>query len=280
MEFGVSHGEHFEGILSRGSLGGVEFIGRWVRERLGYYLDLSMLLYLTFKELVSERKKGFPLVLEITLRQVYFTGVQALKVITLVSLALGTIVIVESGTQMDLLGGVQFIITILVLVIIRELGPLFTAIIVIGRSGTAIATELGNMIVANELEAIRVMGINPIYFIVAPRVIGVTIAVVCLSIYFNVVALLGGFIVSKLILTVTLPVFLRELVASLTAMDLVFGTLKSTIFGLLIALTCTYHGLKVHYSPIEVPQMATRGVVSAILFCFTFNALLTLLFYL
>lgn len=279
MEFGVSHGEHFEGILSRGGLGAVESVGRWVRERLGYYLDLSMLLYLVFKELVSERKKGFPLVFEITLRQVYFTGVQALKVITLVSLALGTIVIVESGTQMDLLGGVQFIITILVLVIIRELGPLFTAIIVIGRSGTAIATELGNMIVAHELEAIRVMGINPIYFIVAPRVIGVTMAVVCLSIYFNIVALLGGFIVSKLILTVTLPVFLRELVAWLTATDLVFGTLKSAIFGLLIALTCTYHGLKVRYSPIEVPQMATRGVVSAILFCFTFNALLTLLFY-
>jgi phospholipid/cholesterol/gamma-HCH transport system permease protein len=266
--------------LSQEPTGILEAMGGWVRERLSVFLDLSTLLYLTFHELIAERKKGFLLVFEITLRQIYFTGVQALKVVTLVSLTLGTIVIVQSGSQMGLLGGVPFIITILVLVIIRELGPLLTAFIVIGRSGTAIATELGSMIVAHELEAIRAMGINPIYFIVAPRIIGVTIAVICLALYFDVVALLGGFIISKLVLTITLPVFLRELMASLKATDLVFGILKSVIFGLLIALTCTYHGLTVRYSSIEVPQVATRGVVSAILFCFISNALLTLLFYL
>jgi phospholipid/cholesterol/gamma-HCH transport system permease protein len=151
---------------------------------------------------------------------------------------------------------------------------------VVGRSGTAIAAELGNMIVAHELEAIRIMGINPIYFIVTPRIIGVTIAVICLTVYFNAVALLGGFVVSKLIFPADLPVFLRELMVSLTATDLVFGILKSAAFGLLIALTCTYHGLTVRYSSIEVPQVATRGVVSAILSIILFNVLLTLLFYL
>jgi phospholipid/cholesterol/gamma-HCH transport system permease protein len=273
-------GEDLPEVLSQEPTEILEAVGGWARERLSVFLDLSTLLYLTFKELISERKKGFPLVFEITLRQIYFTGVQALKVVSLVSLTLGTIVIVQSGSQMELLGGVPFIITILVLVVIRELGPLLTAFIVIGRSGTAITTELGNMIVAHELDAIQAMGINPIYFIVAPRIIGVTIAVICLTLYFNVVALLGGFIVSKLILTTTLRVFLRELMASLKATDLVFGILKSVVFGLLIALTCTYHGLTVRYSSIEVPQVATRGVVSAILFCFISNALLTLLFYL
>jgi phospholipid/cholesterol/gamma-HCH transport system permease protein len=273
-------GEDLPEVLSQEPTEILEAVGGWARERLSVFLDLSTLLYLTFKELISERKKGFPLIFEITLRQIYFTGVQALKVVSLVSLTLGTIVIVQSGSQMDLLGGVPFIITILVLVVIRELGPLLTAFIVIGRSGTAIATELGNMIVAHELDAIQAMGINPIYFIVAPRIIGVTVAVTCLTLYFNVVALIGGFIVSKLILTTTLRVFLRELMASLKATDLVFGILKSVVFGLLIALTCTYHGLTVRYSSIEVPQVATRGVVSAILFCFISNALLTLLFYL
>lgn len=258
----------------------MDAIGRWMNDKLHYYLDLSTLLYLAFKEIVAEREKGFSLVLEITLRQIYFTGVEALKVVTLVSLALGTIVIVEVGSQMALMGGVPFISTILVVVIIRELGPLLTAIIVIGRSGTAIAAELGNMIVAHELEAIRVMGINPVYFIVTPRIIGVTIAVICLTIYFNAVALLGGFVVSKLILPADLPVFLRELMVSLTVTDLVLAILKSAAFGLLIALTCTYHGLTVRYSSIEVPQVATRGVVSAILSIILFNVLLTLLFYL
>ena len=269
-----------EGILSDGKCVATDVAGRWVHEKWRYYLDLSTLLYLAFKEIFTERGKGFSLVWEITLRQIYFTGVEALKVITLVSLALGTVVIVESASQMRLLGGTQFLSTILVVVILRELGPLLTAFIVIGRSGTAIATELGNMVIAHELEAIRAMGINPVYFIVTPRIIGVSVAVVCLTLYFNAVAFVGGFLVSEFILPTDSPVFLRELIVSITITDLVFGILKSVIFGLLIALICTYHGLTVRYSSIEVPQVATRGVVSAILAIIVFNVLLTLLFYL
>jgi len=230
---------------------------------------------------MAERKKGFSLVFEITLRQVYFTGVQALRVVAVISLALGTVIIVQIGTQLSFLGGgIEFIVPILVLILFRELGPLLTAIIVIGRSGTAIATELGNIVIAHELEAIEVMGINPVYFIVTPRIIGVSIAVICLTIIFVTVGLLGGFWVSKLILPITFDAFLRELEVALSAADLLAGFLKSLIFGVLIALTCTYYGLTVRYSSIEVPQAATRGVVSAMLFCFATNALLTVLFYL
>ncbi len=259
----------------------LESIGRWVREKVVVFLNLSTLLYLAFRELITERKKGFSLVVEITLRQVYFTAVQALRVVAVISLALGTVIIVQIGTQLSFLGGgIEFIVPILVLVLFREVGPLLTAIIVIGRSGTAIATELGNIVIAHELEAIEVMGINPVYFIATPRIIGVTVAVICLTIVFITVGLLGGFWVSKLILPITFPAFLRELEVALTAHDLLFAFLKSLIFGLLIALTCTYYGLTVRYSLIEVPQAATRGVVSAMLFCFGTNALLTILFYL
>jgi phospholipid/cholesterol/gamma-HCH transport system permease protein len=259
----------------------LQSIGRWVRGKVMVFLNLSTLLYLSFRELITERKKGFSLVFEITLRQIYFTAVQALKVVAVISLALGTVIIVQIGTQLSFLGGgIEFIVPILVLVLFRELGPLLTAIIVIGRSGTAIATELGNIVIAHELEAIEVMGINPVYFIVTPRIIGVTVAVICLTIIFITVGLLGGFWVSKLILPITFQAFLRELGVALTAHDLIFAFLKSLIFGLLIALTCTYYGLTVGYSLIEVPQAATRGVVSAMLFCFATNALLTVLFYL
>jgi phospholipid/cholesterol/gamma-HCH transport system permease protein len=259
----------------------LESIGRWVRGKVMVFLNLSTLLYMAFRELITERKKGFSLVFEITLRQVYFTAVQALRVVAVISLALGTVIIVQIGTQLSFMGGgIEFIVPILVLVLFREVGPLLTAIIVIGRSGTAIATELGNFVIAHELEAIEVMGINPVYFIVTPRIIGVTVAVICLTIIFITVGLLGGFWVSKLILPITFPAFLRELGVALTAHDLIFAFLKSLIFGLLIALTCTYYGLTVGYSLIEVPQAATRGVVSAMLFCFATNALLTVLFYL
>jgi len=259
----------------------LESIGAWVRGKVMVFLNLSTLLYMAFRELITERKKGFSLVLEITLRQVYFTAVQALKVVAVISLALGTVIIVQIGTQLSFLGGgIEYIVPILVLVLFREVGPLLTAIIVIGRSGTAIATELGNIVIAHELEAMEVMGINPVYFIVTPRIIGVTVAVICLTTIFITVGLLGGFWVSKLILPITFPAFLRELEIALTPNDLLFAFLKSLIFGLLIALTCTYYGLTVRQSLIEVPQAATRGVVSAMLFCFGTNALLTVLFYL
>ena len=259
----------------------LESIGGWVSGKIIVFLNLSTLLYLVFKELIAERKKGFPLVFEITLRQIYFTGVEALKVVVLISLALGTVIIVQAGTQLAFLaGGIDFIVPILVLVMFREVGPLLTAIIVLGRSGTAIATELGNMVIAQEIDAIQAMGINPVYFIVTPRIIGVTIAVFCLTTVFIAVGLVGGFWVSKLILPITFSAFLQALQNSLKANDLLLGFLKSLIFGLLIALTCTYHGLTVRFSSIEVPQAATRGVVSAMLFCFATNAILTVLFYL
>jgi phospholipid/cholesterol/gamma-HCH transport system permease protein len=260
---------------------GVEALGRWLIARLQYYFDLCALLYSAFKEPAIESPKGFSLVFELTLRQIYFSGVQALRVVTLVSLTLGTIVIVQAGSKMTLIsGGVEFVISVLVLVILREGGPLLTAFIVIGRSGTAIATELGNMIVAGEMDAIVAMGINPAYFIVTPRIIGMTLAVVALNLYFSFIALIGGFVVSKLTLTLTFDAFWRELMNSLTVTDLGFGLLKSAVFGVLIALTCTYHGLTVHLSSTEVPQAATRGVVSAILSCVIFNVLLTVLLYL
>ena len=270
-----------QGLVLNEKRNSLDSIGGWVRGKGTVLLNLCALLYTAFRELLAERKKGFSLVFEITLRQVYFTGVQALRVVAVISLALGTVIIVQIGTQLSFLGGgIEFIVPILVLILFRELGPLLTAIIVIGRSGTAIATELGNIVIAHELEAIEVMGINPVYFIVTPRIIGVTVAVISLTIIFIAVGLLGGFWVSKLILPITFDAFLRELEVALSAADLLAGFLKSLIFGVLIALTCTYYGLTVRYSSIEVPQAATRGVVSAMLFCFATNALLTVLFYL
>jgi len=104
---------------------GLEIVGRWFWARLCYCLDLSTLLCLAFKEPAVESSKGFPLVFEITLHPIYFTGVQALRVATFVSLPLGTIVIVQSGTKAGLIaGGVEFVVGVLVLVILREVGPL------------------------------------------------------------------------------------------------------------------------------------------------------------
>lgn len=266
------------GVKSEKSV--IDFSAKKGWARVGFVLNIFTLLFLSFKELWTERRFGLNVIIDTTLKQIYFTGVEAIKVITLISLVLGAVVIIESGTQLTKLGGGGLVAPILIMVIIRELGPLLTAFVVIGRSGTAIVTELGNMVVAHEIEAIEVMGISPVHFIIAPRIIAVTIAVMVLSVYFNLVAMVGGLVVSTLITTAKFSVFLHNLATYLTLTDVSVSLLKSLVFGLIISLVCSYNGLSVKFSSTEVPQAATRGVVNSILSCFIINFVITLLFYL
>ena len=138
--------------------------------------------------------QGFRTILRVTAGQIYFTGWQAIPLISVLALACGGLVILQSGANLTLFGGSQMIGNLLVVIVVRELGPLMTALVVIARSGTAVASEVGNMRANREIEALESMGINPLIFIVFPRVLGGVISVVCLSFYFTLIALIGGFL--------------------------------------------------------------------------------------
>ena len=255
-------------------------IGHRVFRTANYFLELSTLysssIIAFFTSTRSERRVS----LQVILRQVLFTGVEALPAIGTISLLLGVVVIIQSLTQLPRIGGEEYVGKILVMVILRELGPLMTAFLVISRSGTAISTEIGNMVVSHEVEALKVMGIDHQRFIVVPRILGVTTAVICLSLYFDLIALIGGFIVAKLVLVTSVSSFARILSVSITGGDLIISLLKSLIFGNIISLICIYQGFSVKISPTEVPQATTRAVVQSLFFVFLANSLLTLLFYL
>ena len=256
------------------------YLGQKLLNLVKYVVELSTLwsssLAAFFMCSPAERRFSF----QIMLRQILFTGIEALPTIGTIALFLGVVVIIQSLTQLPRFGGEEYVGKILVLVILRELGPLMTAFLVIGRSGTAISTEIGNMIVAHEIEALKVMGIDTRLFIVAPRILGVTTAVICLSLYFNLIALIGGFIVAKLILITSFSSFTRILFTSITGTDLLISLLKSFLFGNLIALVCIYQGFSVNISSTEVPQATTRAMVQTLFLVFLANSLLTLLFYL
>lgn len=258
----------------------LETVGRTVLDLFNEALDLATLLVATVRALLFDRTQGKRVVWNVFLRQILFTGVEGLPVVSVVALMLGAIVIVQSMTQLPQYGAEHYVGTVLTMVIVRELAPLMTAFIVIGRSGTAISTEIGNMIVGHEIEAIEMMGVSPMRFIVVPRVVGVTIAVVCLNLYFTFVALLGGFLVARVKLTTPFGVFLARLADALSMADIVTSLLKSAAFGLLISLICIYYGFRVRLSSTEVPQVTTHAVVRAIFLCFVTNALITALFYL
>lgn len=244
-----------------------------------YLSDLFFLLYLTVKIFFLAPSQGKRIVRKITLNQIIFTGIDALPIVSVIALSLGVIVIVQAVPQLSKVGAVNLIGKILVLVIVRELSPLLTAFLVISRSGSAIATEIGTMRISNEIDLLEVMGINPLHLIIFPRIIACLVAMFCLTLYFNLVSILGGFVVSAVLLKTSLYNFFNSLILALTVQDIFICLLKSLSFGLIISLISCYHGLAVKISPTEIPQQTTRAIVNSIIFTIILNGMLTVLIY-
>jgi len=212
--------------------------------------------------------------------QILFTGVEALSVVATISLSIGAVIIVQGLSLLPQFGQGQLIYDILIIVITRELGPILTALIVTARSGTAIATELGNMVINHEVEAYSVTGINPVQHIVVPRFIGVTLSTVLLNLYFNVFGLMGSFVVTQIVNPIALSEYSSGLLAAISVTDVAASVVKSVVFGAITALVATFYGLQVERASTEIPVAAIRAVGRGITLLIVANAVITLAYYL
>src|SRR5690606_15162446 len=147
-------------------------IGRKLIHSLLYAWELFKVFYLAFRSTIVSRAQSFRTIFGVVSAQIYFTGFQALPLITVLAFATGAVVVLQSTSQFNLMGGGNAIGQLIVLVVVREVAPLLTALIVIARSGTAVASELGNMKANKEIESLISMGIDPQSFIVFPRLLG------------------------------------------------------------------------------------------------------------
>jgi phospholipid/cholesterol/gamma-HCH transport system permease protein len=216
----------------------------------------------------------------VLLMQILFTGVEALPVVGILSLALGAIIIIQGISLLPQFGRGELIYTILIATITRELGPILTGFIVTSRSGTAITTELGNMVVNHEVEAYIATGIDPLEYLVVPRVIGVTVSIVLLNLYFNAFGLLGSYFVTALIRSIGFREYFGNLLNALTVVDVAISLIKSVVFGAIISVTATYFGFRVEEATTEVPVMAIKSVGRGFVLLILANAILTLAYYL
>jgi len=215
---------------------------------------------------------------ELSVRQIFFTSAQALPMIG----AVATFVGATLTAQTELLGGPfqrETAGKVLVAVVLRELAPLVTAIIVAGRSGTAIATELGMMRVNSEILGLASLGIDPPRFLIWPRLVATTISVPILTIYFSAVAIVSGNVTAFLIDSHGLEEWRVGAMLALSPLDLPLMGIKTLGLGLLVGWLCCYYGLDVGSSPTEVPQKASRAVVQSLFACIAYNALITVLYY-
>lgn len=215
--------------------------------------------------------------LQVLVMQILFTGVNALSIIAIFSLALGAVIIVQGASLLQQVGQRDLLYPILISVITREGGPLLTALVVMSRSGVAIATELGNMVVKHEIEAYMSVGIDPFNYLLVPRLLGVTISTIALTIYFNVLGLGASFVFAQFMAPIPFGEYFRNLMTQLGMEALTVMLLKSFFFGIIIALVSSYNGLSVQIATTEIPVITIKAVGQGFALIFFFNVLLTLL---
>lgn len=257
----------------------VDRVGKLVFTHFDYTFRVLAMVYLSIRATILDRAQGFRTIIEVLSAQIYFTGYQALPLISTLALGTGGILFLQGMGNLTLLGGTEMIGSFMVLVLVREAAPLLTALVVIARSGTAVASEIGNMRANREIEALESMGINPLSFIVFPRVIGGVISVLCLAFYFIFVALIGGFFLTQMIHKMPFGFFADSLLKAFAQEDVLIFFLKNSFSGMIIFVICCYQGLSVKSSPHEVPQVTTQAVVKSIIYVTVFNLLVTAFFY-
>ena len=211
-------------------------------------------------------------------RQVAETGINALPIVGLMAVMISIVIGYQGVAQLRPYGGEDFTINLVAVSVLREMGVLITAIMVAGRSGSAFTAEIGVMKSREEVDALKVMGMDPMAILVVPRLIGLIITLPLLTFFSDVMGLLGGAMIAQSLLHVSPLQYLDRVHYAVDGRDLFVGLFKAPIFGFLIAIIGCMHGLRVRGSAESVGKETTRAVVKAIFVVIVLDALFSVLF--
>ena len=195
---------------------------------------------------------------------IYEVGVRALGITALVGALVGVVMSYLSALELQTFGAQSFIVNILGLSILRELGPLLAAILVAGRSGSAMTAELGVMRLTEELDALSVMGISRTLRLVLPKIVALAISVPLLVIWTDAIALVGGMITAHIALGISIASFIHGIPAAVPLVNLILGIVKGGVFGVVVALIACHFGLRILPNTQSLGAETTNAVVTAI----------------
>lgn len=248
----ISFFEHMHGFIKLiGQV--VQDIGRWIRHPMtGPWREVSA--------------------------NIYHSGFQALGITALVGFLIGVVLSYLSAQQLRMYGGDVFLVNLLGMSIIRELGPLLAAILVAGRSGSSITAQLGVMRVTEELDAMLVMGISHGYRLIMPKVVALAIAMPLLVVWTDAMALIGGIVAAKVELNLSARYFIQKLPDAVPLANYIIGLLKGTVFGMLIALVSCHFGLRIKPNTESLGRGTTTSVVTAITVVILADAVFAIVF--
>lgn len=253
-------------------------LGGSVVDSAAYALRVSTLVGHTFLALAARWGRMRPAVRAVWRAQVYFTGVQAIPFATLLAFLVATVVVIQAQLAGALAEGGP-LGRLLVIVVVRELGPLAVATVVIARSCSAIAAELGAMRVSGEVDGLAGMGIDPFEYLVVPRVVGVATAVVCLGVLFATVSILAGAGLTALVSGTSAGAVIDIVGKNLRPVDHLVVLAKTAVPGVLMAAISCEEGLSASRSITAVPPAVSRAVVRSMTAVFIWDGLVSALAY-
>jgi phospholipid/cholesterol/gamma-HCH transport system permease protein len=222
---------------------------------------------------------GKQLRLQRAVSQAMQTGVGALPILSLITFFIGLILALQSAYELRRFGAMNFVASAVAISMTRELGPLITAIVVIGRSGSAFAAEIGTMKVTEEIDALETMAIDPVHFLVTPKFIAMIVMLPCLTIWANFMGVLGGSLFGVAKADFTFVTYIHSSLDALFLRDIATGLIKSVMFGVTITAVGCHEGLSTGAGAEQVGRSTTRAVVVSIFLVILVDLVFTALFF-
>ncbi len=237
-------------------------------------LNISLLYWILIAPFTGQFFKISPV-----FRQMVFIGVRAAPMVALTAFSVGVTLAMQAAHSLQQLGAEIYVPDLVMVTLLREMGPVLIAVIVIGRSGSAVAAELGTMKVSEEIEALEVMAINPVQYLVVPRFLAMLVMLPALTIFGNYIGVFGGWAVCTFALDFNTAGYVLRALQSADTWDLYSGMIKSAVFAWIVITIACNAGLHVEGGAEGVGQATTASVVQALLAMLVTNAVLTGIFF-
>lgn len=254
-------------------------IGRATLDGLAYIGNLARLGGRAAHSAFIAPFQGKKLRFSRAVHQAMVVGVEALPIISLITFFVGTILALQSAYELRKFGALQFVASAVAISVTRELGPLMTAIVVIGRSGSAFAAEIGTMKVSEEIDALETMALDPVRFLVTPKFLAMLLMMPCLTTWADFMGVLGGSVFGILNAGFTFGSYVRATLDALLMRDITTGLIKSVVFGMVITAVGCQEGFSTGAGSEEVGRSTTSAVVKSIFLVILVDLIFTALFY-
>jgi phospholipid/cholesterol/gamma-HCH transport system permease protein len=254
-------------------------IGRKTRQLRGDVHFASVLINDIFYWTVVSPLRGGSVRLKAVATEMVRAGYNSVPIVAVIALFVGIILALQAAYQLKKVGALIYVADLVGVSLTRELAPILTAIIVAGRSGSAFAAEIGSMKAAEEVDALITMGINPVRFLVAPKMLAMCVMLPALTLFADFIGILGGFLISTTELGIHPANYFRQTVNALVMSDVITGLVKAVAFSAVITIVGAYHGFRVSGGAEEVGRRTTSSVVASIFLVIVFDLFFTAMFF-